>query len=149
MDDNRIVTAMKLSGIYDNYDKFENRLNTYMTRQFDDNGVELSKGQWQKIALARAYFKNAPIIIFDEPSASLDAEMEDKIFKNFENISKDKTGVMISHRISSARISNKIIVLDNGRIIESGTHNELLANKGLYAKLFNLQLQKYTMKEAE
>lgn len=86
-----------------------------MTRQFADNGTELSKGQWQKIALSRAYFKNAPIIIFDEPSAALDAEAEDQIFKNFESISDGKTGIMISHRISSARMSNKIIVLDGGR----------------------------------
>lgn len=120
-----------------------------MTRTFDDKGAELSKGQWQKIALSRAYFKNAPIIVFDEPSASLDAEAEDRIFKNFEAISNDKTGIMISHRISSTLMSNKIIVLDGGTIVEDGTHEELIALDGLYAKLYNLQKKKYILKEAE
>ena len=79
---------------------------------------EMNIDQAGKIALSRAYFKNAPIIIFDEPSAALDAEAEDRIFKNFESISDGKTGIMISHRISSARMSNKIIVLDGGKITE-------------------------------
>jgi ATP-binding cassette subfamily B protein len=152
--DAEITEALRQSGIYDvSIDDskacgiFGNGLDSNMTRQFDDKGIELSKGQWQKIALSRAYFKNAPVIIFDEPSAALDAEAEDKIFRNFEAISENKTGIMISHRISSAKMSNKIIVLDGGKIAESGTHEELVAINGLYAKLYNLQLQKYTVKE--
>lgn len=146
-DDTQIIESLRKSGIYESCDKFEFGLDTYMTRQFDDYGAELSKGQWQKIALSRAYFKKAPIIIFDEPSAALDAEAEDKIFRNFEAISGNKTGIMISHRISSARISNKIIVLDGGRIVEQGTHDELISLNGLYARLYNLQKEKYTVKE--
>lgn len=146
--DAEIIRSLKQSNVYDEfYSKLENGLDSYMTRQFDDKGTELSKGQWQKLALSRTYFKNASIIIFDEPSASLDAEAEDMIFKNFEKISDNKTGIMISHRISAARISNKIIVLDSGKIIEHGTHDELIAVDGLYAKLYNLQKEKYTMKE--
>lgn len=146
--DAEIIRSLKQSNVYDEfYSKLENGLDSYMTRQFDDKGTELSKGQWQKLALSRTYFKNASIIIFDEPSASLDAEAEDMIFKNFEKISDNKTGIMISHRISAARISNKIIVLDSGKIIERGTHDELIAVDGLYAKLYNLQKEKYTMKE--
>jgi len=147
-DNEAIIKVIKQSGIYENYDKFENGLESYMTRQFDDDGIELSMGQWQKIALSRAYFKNASIIIFDEPSAALDAEAEDKIFDNFKNISENKTGIMISHRISSAKMSNKIIVVDHGKIIESGTHENLIALNGFYAKLYNLQMEKYTVKEA-
>ena len=138
------------SGVYEGIKlKLENGLDSFMTRQFADNGTELSKGQWQKIALSRAYFKNAPIIIFDEPSAALDAEAEDRIFKNFESISDGKTGIMISHRISSARMSNKIIVLDGGKITEQGTHEELVSLNGLYAKFYNLQREKYTIKEVD
>lgn len=148
--DEEIENVLKQSGVYEDIlPKLENGLDSYMTRSFSDTGTELSKGQWQKVALARAYFKNAPIIIFDEPSAALDAEAEDRIFKNFEAISDGKTGIMISHRISSARMSNKIIVLDGGKITEEGTHDELVALGGLYAKLYNLQREKYTMKEAE
>lgn len=145
-----IEGALKQSGVYEDIlPKLENGLDSFMSRSFSDTGTELSKGQWQKVALARAYFKNAPIIIFDEPSAALDAEAEDRIFKNFEAISNGKTGIMISHRISSARMSNKIIVLDSGKITEVGTHDELVSLGGLYAKLYNLQREKYTMKESE
>ena len=86
--DKEIETALAQSGIYEELNStYAGGLDSYMTRQFDDKGIELSKGQWQKIALSRTYFKNAPIVIFDEPSAALDAEAEDRIFKNFESVS--------------------------------------------------------------
>lgn len=144
-DDKKIIKAMKQSGFYNDSKSFKCGLDTYMSRRFDDEGIEVSEGQWQKVAMARAYFKNADIIIFDEPSSALDAEAEDRMFQNFSNISKNKTGIMISHRISSSKLSNKIIVLDGGKIIESGTHQELISCNGLYAKLYNLQMKKYTM----
>ena len=147
-DDERIIDSLKQSGVYDEIQsKLENGLQSYMTRKFDDKGTELSKGQWQKIALSRVYFKNSDVVVFDEPSAALDAEAEDRIFKNFELISDNKTGIMISHRISAARMSNKIIVLDNGKIVESGTHDALVKLGGLYSKLYTLQKEKYTLKE--
>ncbi len=149
LDDDAVIVALKQSGVYDEMqDKLANGLDSFMTRQFDDRGTELSKGQWQKVALSRAYFKNADILIFDEPSAALDAEAEDRIFKNFEDISEGKTGIMISHRISAARMSNKIIVLDGGIITECGGHDELVEKNGLYAKLYNLQKEKYTTEVA-
>lgn len=147
IDNNKAIEeALIQSNAYEDIKfKLEDGLNSFMTREFDDKGTELSKGQWQKIALSRAYFKDAPIIIFDEPSAALDAEAEDRIFRNFESISDCKTGIMISHRISSARMSNKIIVLDEGKIIEHGTHEELIASNGFYSQLYNMQRKKYTI----
>lgn len=148
--DEAIEDALNQSGVYGEIkDKLENGLDSYMTREFDDHGTELSRGQWQKIALSRAYFKNADILIMDEPSAALDAEAEDRIFKNFESISEGKTGIMISHRISAARLTNKIIVLDGGKITETGTHDELIAKDGLYARFYNLQKEKYTAEGAK
>ena len=145
--DEEITQSLKQSDIYDELsDNLNNHLDTKMTRRFSDDGIELSGGQWQKIALSRAYFKNSEILIFDEPSASLDAEAEDRIFNNFANISNGKTGIMISHRVSSARMATQIIVLDEGKIIENGTHEELIENNGVYAKLFNLQKNKYLAK---
>ena len=147
--DREIEEVLRKCGIYGDLEpKLEKGLDSYMTRNFDDKGIALSKGQWQKIALSRAYFKNAPIIVFDEPSSALDAEAEDRIFRHFEDASDGKTGIMISHRISSARMADKIIVLDGGRITEQGTHSELIALNGLYAKLYKLQEEKYTAKEA-
>ncbi len=146
--DCEIEKALKQSGVYDEIlKKLENGLDSYMTRKFDDNGTELSKGQWQKVALARAYFKDAEIIICDEPSAALDAEAEDRIFRNFEEISENKTSIMISHRISAARMANKIIVLDGGKIIENGNHDSLMELNGMYAKLYNIQREKYMVME--
>lgn len=148
--DEEIEAVLLQSGIYgDLQPKLEKGLDSFMSRNFDDKGTALSKGQWQKIALSRAYFKNAQIVIFDEPSAALDAQAEDRIFKNFESISDGKTGIMISHRISGSRMSNKIIVLENGRITEQGTHEELTSLGGMYARLYNLQKEKYTAKEAD
>lgn len=141
--DSKIVESMKKSSIYEEYDKFQYNLDIPLTRLFSDDGAELSGGQWQKIALTRTYFKDAPVIVFDEPSASLDAESEDRIFKNFNQISQNNTGIMISHRISGARYSSKILVLENGRIAENGSHNELIKRNGLYAGLLNLQRDKY------
>lgn len=149
-DDTAIESALRESGVYDELTpKLENGIDSYMTRRFDDVGTELSKGQWQKVALSRAYFKDSPIVIFDEPSAALDAEAEDRIFKNFEDISNGRTGIMISHRISAARMSNKIIVLNDGKIAEQGTHEELVALGGLYSRLYNLQREKYAVREAK
>lgn len=144
-DDETIKNILNNCGAWN--DKFIDGLDTYMSRNFSDTGVELSKGQWQKIALARTYYKNAPVIVFDEPSAALDAEAEDKIFHDFSKLSDNRTGIMISHRISSARASNKIIVLNDGIIEEYGTHESLMSKDGLYAKLFNLQKEKYTFEE--
>jgi ATP-binding cassette subfamily B protein len=106
-------------------------------------GQELSGGQWQKIALARAYMKNAEVMILDEPTSALDAKAESEVFERFIHLIENKTSVIISHRFSTVRQADRIIVLADGKILEAGTHQELMSNKSLYAELFTLQAEGY------
>jgi len=106
-------------------------------------GVDLSGGQWQKLALARAFFKNAPILILDEPTSAIDAKAEYEIFQHVQELQKDKTVFIISHRFSTVRNADRILVLDEGRIIEEGNHEALIKKKGLYEELFNIQAKGY------
>ena len=111
-------------------------------RRFN-NGVELSGGEWQKIALARAYMRDAQLLILDEPTAALDARAEYTVFERFAELTKGKTAVLISHRFSTVRMADRILVLDKGELIEIGSHEELLKKEGRYAELFHLQAQGY------
>jgi ATP-binding cassette subfamily B protein len=106
-------------------------------------GMELSGGQWQKIALARAYMKDAPVMILDEPTSALDARAEAEVFERFMGLTRGKTSIIISHRFSTVRMANRILVLEDGRILESGTHEELMQHGKLYAELFELQAAGY------
>jgi len=108
-----------------------------------DGGVDLSGGQWQKLALARAYFRDAPFLILDEPTAAIDAKAEYEIFQKVNELQKNKTVIIISHRFSTVRNADRILVLNEGRIIEEGSHEKLMKEKGLYAELFNIQAQGY------
>lgn len=108
-----------------------------------NQGVELSGGEWQKIALARAYMKDAQLFILDEPTAALDARAEYEVFQRFADLTKGKTAVLISHRFSTVRMANRILVLDKGMLLEEGSHEALLAKNGRYAELFNLQAKGY------
>ena len=107
------------------------------------NGVELSGGQWQKIALARAYMRDAQLLILDEPTAALDARAEHEVFQRFSELIEDKSAVLISHRFSTVRMADRILFLEHGQLLEYGTHEELLAMEGKYAELFHLQAQGY------
>jgi ATP-binding cassette subfamily B protein len=119
------------------------RYDTQLGRWFK-NGRELSLGQWQKVALARSFMRQgADVLVLDEPTASMDAEAEVKIFERFREVTDDKIAIVISHRFSTVRMADQIIVLDRGRVIERGTHGELVAQGGRYATLFQLQAQGY------
>jgi ATP-binding cassette subfamily B protein len=107
------------------------------------NGVELSGGEWQKVAIARAYMREAEVLILDEPTAALDARAEFEVFQRFKELSKGKTAVLISHRFSSVRMADRIFVLADGKVAASGTHEELVSQPGLYAELFELQAAGY------
>ncbi len=106
-------------------------------------GQELSGGQWQKVALARAYMKDAEVMILDEPTSALDAKAESEVFQRFIGLTKDKTSIIISHRFSTVRQADRILILDDGKILEIGTHQELMENQSLYAELFKLQAEGY------
>jgi ATP-binding cassette subfamily B protein len=106
-------------------------------------GVDLSGGEWQKIAIARAYMRDAQVLILDEPTAALDARAEFEVFKRFKELSRGKTAVLISHRFSSVRMADRILVLADGEVEAMGTHEELLAQRGRYAELFELQAAGY------
>ncbi len=106
-------------------------------------GVELSGGEWQKVALARAYMREAAVLILDEPTSALDARAEFEVFQRFAELTQGRTAVLISHRFSTVRMADRILVLQHGRLVESGTHTELLQRNGMYAELFNLQAKGY------
>lgn len=108
-----------------------------------EEGEELSLGQWQKVALARAFLRDAPILILDEPTSSLDAKAEKKIFDKVDKLGREKSVITISHRFSTVRNADKIYVIERGKIVEAGNHRELISKKGTYAKLFNIQAARY------
>lgn len=138
-----VKKACEESNASDFVNSWDNGIDEKLTRRFDKQGKELSGGQWQRVSLARAFFRDAPVILLDEPSAALDPVAEHQIFEDFANISKNKSAVLISHRLSSITLADKILVLQDGHIIEQGSHFDLLKQNGEYAHLFNLQASKY------
>lgn len=137
-----IFNAAGKSGANKVAESLEKKYEQVLGKTFE-GGVDLSAGEWQKVALARAFFRNAPVLILDEPTASIDARSENEIFEKVENLQKDKTVIVISHRFSTVRNADKICVLQKGKIIEMGTHNQLMKKKGKYEKLFSIQAKRY------
>ncbi|MBN2001905.1 MAG: ABC transporter ATP-binding protein [Anaerolineae bacterium] len=142
-DDERIQASARKSGAHEVLANLPNSYDTVLGRRFDDQGPDLSYGQWQKIALARAYMRDAPVLILDEPTASLDAKSEYEVFKHFKELAKERTVILSSHRFSTVRMADRIIVLDDGRIVEEGSHEELMNAGALYAAMFNMQAEGY------
>lgn len=143
VEENNVKTAAKQSDSITFIEKLPNGFDTPLMRYFEENGIELSIGQWQKLSVARAFYADSDILILDEPTASLDAIAEQEIFNQFDELRKDKLTLFVSHRLSSATTASKIIVLMDGKVIEQGTHNELMALNGHYFKLFSTQAKRY------
>lgn len=137
-----IIKASISAGAHPMIQKLDKGYKQMLGKTFE-GGIELSGGQWQKIALSRAFFRNAPVLVLDEPTAAIDAKAEAEIFGRVEKLSKDKTVIIISHRFSTVRNADKIYVIDNGKIVESGSHEQLMKEDGQYASLFKLQARGY------
>lgn len=138
----KIVAAARKSGAHEIIEELPLGYETMLGRWFH-GGEELSLGQWQKIALARAFMRDAEILVLDEPTASLDAQTEYEIFQHFQELTEGKMAILISHRFSTVRMADRIVVIDGGRIAEIGSHQELLRAEGIYAELFAMQAEGY------
>lgn len=137
------------SGMGEKLNSLSDGITTELLKVIYDDGVDLSGGEKQKLALARALYKNAPVIVLDEPTAALDALAEYNLYKSFDEIIGDKSAVYISHRLSSTRFCNSIAMFVAGEMVEYGTHEELLAKNGAYSEMFNIQAQYYREEEKE
>jgi len=143
-DGNKVRECLKKANFGDRLDEMPDGVDTYLYKGYDKSGIEISGGEAQKIALARALYKNSPFILLDEPTAALDPISEYEVYSNFNAISGDKTTVYISHRLASCRFCDKIVVFDSGHIVQRGSHEELVADKnGKYYELWNAQAQYY------
>ena len=141
--EDKMIYAAKQSGIHDFFTSLENGYDTSLIRFFDKEAIDLSIGQWQKVSIARAFYKDYEILILDEPTASLDPIAEADIFKQFDELRQGKTTLFVSHRLSSATAADEIIVMQNGKVLEKGDHKQLMENQGAYYNLFTLQAEKY------
>lgn len=143
IDQKNIKSAAKEASADPFIQQLPHQYQTPLMRIFEEDGIELSIGQWQKLSVARAFYSDSDILILDEPTASLDAIAEQEIFQQFDELRKDKTTIFVSHRLSSATVASKILVLENGKLIEEGNHQELMQKHGKYYELFSVQAKRY------
>ena len=139
-----IVAAAQRGGAETFINALPDGYDTHLTRMFEDSGRELSVGQWQKLSVARAFYKDSEILILDEPTAALDPLAEQEVFSQFSRLSEGKIAVFVSHKLSSAVTASKIVVIDGGTVSEIGTHEELMALGGRYCELFTTQAKRYS-----
>ena len=142
-DSDRFYACLENANIKDRAERLADKENTYLYKDLDETGVEISGGEAQKLALARALYKDAPVVILDEPTAALDPIAENEIYSRFNSFVQNKTAIYISHRLSSCTFCDKIAVFDNARLVEHGTHRELLGAGGKYSELWNAQARYY------
>lgn len=141
VDENRILHSLHRAGLDENGGEFGQGLDTMLSREF--GGTDLSGGQWQRLAIARGLYRQHNLIVLDEPTAAIDPLKETEIYQKFAESAKNKTAVIITHRLGSARIADRIVVLDKGRIAEQGTHEELMGRHGLYSEMYHEQAKWY------
>jgi ABC-type multidrug transport system fused ATPase/permease subunit len=144
LDREKLRDSLDKAGLLEKIETLDKGVETYLYKLYEPDGVELSGGESQKLAIARALYKDAPVVVLDEPTAALDPRAEYEIYLKFFEMVKNKTSVFITHRLSSARFCDRIVVLKNGSITETGSHEELLSRKGYYAELFAMQARFYT-----
>lgn len=133
--------AIKLSGVGEFAQHLPDGMETQVGKEF--SGTEFSGGQWQKIAIARAIYRNADLLILDEPTSALDPRSEYRLFQTFSEIAQGKTTLLITHRLGSVQMADHVLVMKEGRVVEWGSHSDLLAREGEYANLWNLQTDMY------
>lgn len=143
LDTDRLYTCLENANIKERVERLPNKENTYLYKDLNKGGVEISAGEAQKLALARALYKDAPVVVLDEPTAALDPIAENEIYSRFNSFVQSKTAIYISHRLSSCVFCDTIAVFDHARLVESGTHTALLAADGQYAALWNAQAKYY------
>jgi ATP-binding cassette subfamily B protein len=141
-DERAIREASALGGADEVAGALSDGFETMLTRQFT-GGTDLSGGQWQRVAISRAFMRDAPLVVLDEPTAALDPKAETDVFERFAAMAGSRTAVLVSHRLGMARLCDRVMVMQGGRLIELGTHDELLAAGGEYARLWSLQSQWY------
>lgn len=146
-DMDKVNAVLEQSGLKAKIDSYEKGIHTNLLKIFDKEGIDLSGGEKQRLAMARALYKGGKVVILDEPTAALDALAEDKMYREFEKMIQGKTAVFISHRLGSTRFCDKIAMFENGTVVEEGTHDELMAKNGKYAYMFQIQSQYYEDKK--
>lgn len=137
--DDDVLEALTLAECDEFFNKFNDGLDTKIGRQYDVNAVELSGGKSQRIALARVFLSESPLVFLDEPTSAIDPIFETSILENLEKKLKGKTNVMITHRLIMTKLADRIYVMDNGRIIEEGSFDELMESKGMFYDMYNFQ----------
>lgn len=143
----RLEESLEKAGLAERVRELPKGRHTVMNKDLDPEGVTLSGGQMQKMMLARALYKDSPIVILDEPTAALDPIAESRMYESYDEMISGKTGIFISHRLSSTRFCDRILYLEGGCVAEEGNHEELMEKGGAYAELFNLQAQYYQKEE--
>ncbi len=148
-DSERLRESLEKAGLWERVQALPKGAQTFMNKDLDEAGVALSGGEVQKLMLARALYKDAPMVILDEPTAALDPIAESEMYERYDELVQGRTAVFISHRLSSTRFCDRILFLENGRITEEGTHGELMQRGGAYAELFSIQARYYKEQKTE